>query len=432
LVDSLILSRILRSLFAMSSKAKETKNQTKNDKSSKVSQPPEEEEEVWDLIRVVPESDDCVCRTEGCQKQAVATWASNVEPADKWDMCEPCQELDFGGWPDGVVHSDEPPQGDASTTEVPHVSQTQDDPSASSSNETTTQGSETAAAPMPLDTSSSSTNKTATASSTEASVPEPTADTTTDEVSNETTLKEEEPQEVWDLKKILSFDDLNKDATIKCSTDDCLLPACCVWISNIAPTTKWYSCLDCQGRDFGGWPPEEEMPLKYMDANHLQVIGTMCSKSKNPAMPSLPTTTTSPSSSSSSSSQLNEKNSTHFVTPPPNSLVPSKNKAAAAKGKKITPATARAKPNPKALAIHNKWQAAAEAIGGKDARIVVSKPTAKKLIFDVMFDAFRPMNITQIYKVSQRFELGKVYNCDSVEYCTDTWFLFAFSYYARI
>jgi hypothetical protein len=33
-------------------------------------------------------------------------------------------------------------------------------------------------------------------------VPEPTTATTTGEVSNEISLKEEEPQEVWDLKKI--------------------------------------------------------------------------------------------------------------------------------------------------------------------------------------------------------------------------------------
>ena len=48
--------------------------------------------------------------------------------------------------------------------------------------------------------------------------------------------------------------------------------------------------------------------------------------------------------------------------------------------------------------MHRKWQEAATAAGGPDARIVVSKPEGKKLIYDLLFDAFRPMNINQIYK----------------------------------
>ena len=56
-------------------------------------------------------------------------------------------------------------------------------------------------------------------------------------------------------------------------------------------------------------------------------------------------------------------------------------------------------PSKQALALHRKWQEAAEAMGGPDARIVVSKPTAKKLIFDLLHDAFRPLNITHIHKV---------------------------------
>jgi hypothetical protein len=43
---------------------------------------------------------------------------------------------------------------------------------------------------------------------------------------------------------------------------------------------------------------------------------------------------------------------------------------------------------------------AAEKAGGPDARIVVKKADAKPLIFDVLYNAFRPMNITHIYNVS--------------------------------
>lgn len=49
--------------------------------------------------------------------------------------------------------------------------------------------------------------------------------------------------------------------------------------------------------------------------------------------------------------------------------------------------------------MHRQWQQQAEAVGGASARIVVQKVKAKTLIFDLMHDAFLPMNITQIHKV---------------------------------
>ena len=60
---------------------------------------------------------------------------------------------------------------------------------------------------------------------------------------------------------------------------------------------------------------------------------------------------------------------------------------------------AEIKPSKAQLEIHRKWQAAAEAAGGQSARIVIHKVVAKKLIFDFLFDAFCPMNITEIHKV---------------------------------
>lgn len=56
-------------------------------------------------------------------------------------------------------------------------------------------------------------------------------------------------------------------------------------------------------------------------------------------------------------------------------------------------------PSKEALAIHRKWQLEADKLGG--GKIEVSKPKAKKLIFDMMHDSFRPMNITEIYQVSR-------------------------------
>ena len=47
------------------------------------------------------------------------------------------------------------------------------------------------------------------------------------------------------------------------------------------------------------------------------------------------------------------------------------------------------------LAMHKKWQDAATDLGG--GKIIINKIEAKKAIFDMLHDAFRPMNITQIH-----------------------------------
>ena len=47
------------------------------------------------------------------------------------------------------------------------------------------------------------------------------------------------------------------------------------------------------------------------------------------------------------------------------------------------------------LAMHKKWQDAATDLGG--GKIIVNKTEAKKAIFDMLHDAFCPMNITQIH-----------------------------------
>jgi hypothetical protein len=48
--------------------------------------------------------------------------------------------------------------------------------------------------------------------------------------------------------------------------------------------------------------------------------------------------------------------------------------------------------------IHKKWQMEAEAKGGKGAKIVVAPKDAKELIYNLLKDSFRPMNITGIYE----------------------------------
>jgi len=53
--------------------------------------------------------------------------------------------------------------------------------------------------------------------------------------------------------------------------------------------------------------------------------------------------------------------------------------------------------------IHQKWQIEAERKGGKGAKVVLIQSNAKKLIYNLLKDSFRPMNITSIYEV--RFSL---------------------------
>lgn len=66
----------------------------------------------------------------------------------------------------------------------------------------------------------------------------------------------------------------------------------------------------------------------------------------------------------------------------------------------VTPQPVKPKqPSKQALEMHRKWQEAAEAFGGPGTRIVVNKDEAKSIIFNKMYDAFCPMNITEIFKV---------------------------------
>ena len=67
--------------------------------------------------------------------------------------------------------------------------------------------------------------------------------------------EEEDNDEAWDLKRIVSIQDLHGKSPVKCSTDTCDLLAACVYESTADPTNPWYSCLDCQVRynvDGGG------------------------------------------------------------------------------------------------------------------------------------------------------------------------------------
>jgi hypothetical protein len=51
------------------------------------------------------------------------------------------------------------------------------------------------------------------------------------------------------------------------------------------------------------------------------------------------------------------------------------------------------------VSIRKKWQEEAVKKGDKDAKIIISQSQAFPVIFDLLRDEFRPLNITSIYEV---------------------------------
>lgn len=209
--------------------------------------------------------------------------------------------------------------------------------------------------------------------------------------------------EVWELVQILTLSRLDQEGTIKCSSKNCALAACSIWKSNWAPSEKWFSCMDCQDADFDGWPPYDELPLKYASAEHKRIMTQKCTKQSKPRFPDL-WNICSPNTMAASGSAM----ITNTITPTPNFPFSASDQDTGAATDTATVSVTIAKlialcptqPSKSAMAMHRKWQEAAEAVGGASARIVVSKPAAKALIFDMIHDSFRPMNITQIHTVS--------------------------------
>lgn len=141
-------------------------------------------------------------------------------------------------------------------------------------------------------------------------------------------------------------------------------------------------------KDYGGWPEDlSELPLQHMTPAHINLLASKCSRSKDIAMPVFPAShgQDTPKNDNVSRTDITPETTQNFSSSDANTLGGQQPVAKA--------------PSKQALALHRKWQEAAEAMGGPDARIVVSKPIAKKLIFHLLHDAFRPLNITQIHKV---------------------------------
>ena len=97
---------------------------------------------------------------------------------------------------------------------------------------------------------------------------------------------EEGTAELWDFKAVLEAAQI-RQAKIPCQTPDCDLVACTAWESNLSPDKPWFSCLDCQERDFRGWPEKEELPIDTMGGELRKAIVEKCTRCPNPRMPDM-------------------------------------------------------------------------------------------------------------------------------------------------
>ena len=91
-------------------------------------------------------------------------------------------------------------------------------------------------------------------------------DTILDEVKEEAPIIDDGVAELWDLRFVLPIEQINDPYGQQCVTAKCQLAACCIWSCNRDPTTRpFYYCLDCQERDFNGWPAKKrDIPLRVM------------------------------------------------------------------------------------------------------------------------------------------------------------------------
>ena len=98
---------------------------------------------------------------------------------------------------------------------------------------------------------------------------------------------EEGAEELWDLKIVLGTVQI-RQAQKQCQTPGCDLLACTVWESNRSPKEPWFSCLDCQEKDFGGWPEKrEEIPIDALRRELRKTMIEKCSRCPNPRMPNM-------------------------------------------------------------------------------------------------------------------------------------------------
>jgi len=90
------------------------------------------------------------------------------------------------------------------------------------------------------------------------------------EEEEEAPIADDDVAELWDLRMVLPIEQINDPYGQQCEADKCQLAACCIWSRNRGPLPPWYCCLDCQEKDFNGWPAKKrDIPLRVM-SNELR------------------------------------------------------------------------------------------------------------------------------------------------------------------
>ena len=101
-------------------------------------------------------------------------------------------------------------------------------------------------------------------------------------------LEDDDEVEEWDILHVFTIPELQSSNPTKCMTAKCSLLACTTYISTQDKDITWNSCIDCQERDFGGWPDSaDEFPVRYMTEEHRSVISEFCTEQCTPSMPGI-------------------------------------------------------------------------------------------------------------------------------------------------
>jgi hypothetical protein len=259
--------------------------------------------------------------------------------------------------------------------------------------------------------------------------------------------EEDEDEEQWELSHVFTINELCQvePPPQTCMSKKCPLLACVSYVSSIDKEYVWHSCIDCQEKDYGGWPENiKEIPMKFITTEHRKIMIEKCTGQYAPAMPNIPidengnfeetchektsanadsthqnddpqlsmvdadydtssknnSARAATSSSDSSVVQMNEATTKNSCTPLPSSLNTKEKHAKSVVTPSPVPLSNKTKGLSKAaIANHEKWRNECLKLGGT-GKICVKKPEIKKLIFDLCKDRFAPMNITQIYHVS--------------------------------
>jgi hypothetical protein len=345
--------------------------------------------EIWDVKHAYTAAQRALscakkCMGENCSNVAVSAWASSKDPGNHWEACEDCLKIEFGGWPDDFefpegfqVDDDEGRKTDDKETELlPSDGPSETEPPSAGimAASTSTMGVDT-----PIDSNLEQHEQ---AQEQETTPP----------------YTDDESVEIWDIKHAYTAKERSASCAKMCMSDECRNVAFAAWVSNKDPDNHWETCEDCQVRDFGGWPEDFELPDGFHDDDEDD------EKSDSSAVVPV-----KDAHNPTSITKMKNRPASQ-ITPPPNcvfaasdSTIAEKKSSKEGAGTFISPVTINSnKPSAAAIAMHKKWQEAAESMkgGSSDVRIVLSKPSAKKLIYDCLYDAFAPMNITDIYKVS--------------------------------